>query len=483
LEGHVLSFLSKYALNLKAANFPVLTARRRAHMTTDLEVLMLGDSHGWGQGSPGYDMKDRFYSSHMALPYSNGFYARLRAHIYRKYDFYREAVIPNFNLNSSPLQVASGKHSITKVEVTADAAAVGFYAPSGDSVAHAHLGYLARNNKFNENVLTLLPESEEAGDVLCFVNMKAHASKVYIGVLCGSDGAKMEIYFRGDDAAKRRSSGDYYPLAEGYPKVTKIRNGAHVPVTAEEAAVSDDKLVTIDTYSTHAEDVVYCVDFGQKMKGKLCLAYAGTNRAAVLDGKTDALLGGAALKIRGIIFDGNDVRNFSMGGHTVGQWIGDGTSSFNDPSHPHLDELLRFVPFTPSLCLIQAPVVNEYLRQTPLETFLSNLNIVTEKLNAHHNAGGEKKMDVLLFTTPGDKHIAFEGAETAAIGYGDYYAAVKQFASVGGYGFVDFEQYFRDNVANGLLDYEFLFDDPIHPGPYANEFIAKTLIEVIDLLM
>ncbi|WP_256756869.1 hypothetical protein [Cohnella sp. WQ 127256] len=52
----MLNFLAKYAINLKVANFPILTTRRRGHITTDLEVLMLGDSHGWGQGSSGYDV-------------------------------------------------------------------------------------------------------------------------------------------------------------------------------------------------------------------------------------------------------------------------------------------------------------------------------------------------------------------------------------------------------------------------------------------
>jgi len=60
---------------------------------------------------------------------------------------------------------------------------------------------------------------------------------------------------------------------------------------------------------------------------------------------------------------------------------------------------------------------------------------------------------------------------------------VKEFSSEHGYGFIDFEHYFRDCVTSGLLDYEFLFDDPIHPSPYVNEFIAKMLAEWVDLVM
>lgn len=90
----VLPFLSKYALNIRASCFPVLTARRRRHATTDLEILMLGDSHGWGQGAPGYDVIFPAYSSHMAVPYSKGYFAKLREHLLNKYDFYPSAVIP-----------------------------------------------------------------------------------------------------------------------------------------------------------------------------------------------------------------------------------------------------------------------------------------------------------------------------------------------------------------------------------------------------
>jgi len=494
MKVDTLSFLAKAAINLKAVNFPVLTARRRAHKTTDLEVLMLGDSHGWGQGSPGYDVIFPVYSAHMAVPYSKGFFAGLREHIAQKYDFYVTPILPGRGNQAGKLNLVSGIYKEIEVDVPTSVSAAGFYAPRQDEgQAAAHLGYLAFRNKFSEKLIVLAPDN--SGSAQCQVDMLTHASKVYIGVLSGRSGAKLEVYFEQqgidggyvvtDQGTVRRgnTAGCLYPQADGYPIVTRIEHGEHRMLARNEAAVTESSVV-IDTFNPDGnEEVVYCIDYGQKQQGRLCFAYAGANPDAVTFEHPECSCEVPVLRLRGIIFDGNDVRNFSMGGHTVGQWLGDGTPSFNDPSYSHVDELLCYVPFTPTLTIIQAPIVNEYLRQTPIDTFTANLTILLDKLSQHHNREGTRRMDVLLLTTPGDKLITYEGGASAPIGYGEYYDAVKQFAAKNGYGFVDFEHYFRECVAAGLLDYEFLFDDYIHPGPYANEFIREMLSEIIDLIM
>lgn len=490
----LLAFLAKYAINLKAANFPVLTDRRRGHNTSNLEVLMLGDSHGWGQGSPGYDVIFPAYSSHMAVPYSKGFYAGLRDHIKRKYDFYPKPVLPGRGNLASKLDLVSGIYREIEVEMAASVGAAGFYAPRHDDrQAAANLGYLAFNNKFSEKLIMLAPDS--SGSALCQVDMLGHASKVYIGVLSGRSGAKLEVYFQetgidggfvNDHGAMRKgnTAGALYPQADGFPMITRIENGVHHRVPNRDEVKVMESSIVIDTFKPDGdEEIVYCIDYGQKQLGKLCFEYAGVNPQAVEFKNSVFSSDVPILAIRGIIFEGNDVRNFSMGGHTVGQWLGDGTPSYNDPPYAHIEELLRYVPFTPALTIIQAPIVNEYLRQTPVDTFTANLEKLLAKMNHHHNREGTRKMDVLLFTTPGDKIITFEGGASSPISYDQYYGAVKAFAARYGYGFVDFEQYFRDCVLSGLLDYEFLFDDPIHPGPFVNEFIRVKLCEIIDLIM
>lgn len=186
--------------------------------------------------------------------------------------------------------------------------------------------------------------------------------------------------------------------------------------------------------------------------------------------------------LRGIIPDLNRIRNFAMGGHTVGQWLGDGTASFNDGPYGHVDELLRYVAFTPALAVIQAPVVNEYLRQTPISDFEAALETLTLRLSRHLNPEGDRRTDVLMFTTLGDRGIAFEGAPSLAISYEDYYEAVRRFCARRSFGLIEFHRFFEDAVRGGLVDVELLFDDAIHPGPFANEMIAQGLIAAFDLV-
>ncbi len=485
----VLPFLSKYALNMRASCFPALTARRRKHATTDLEILMLGDSHGWGQGAPGYDVIFPAYSSHMAVPYNKGFFAKLREHLLNKYDFYPYAIIPESDdraEDSSPL--IRGNYQIVRESIVEPVAAEGFYASRGeDRAAVKHLGDLAATDRFTDCLYAIVPEENGRGEAWCCVDMKAHATKAYIGVLAGRCGGRLEIFFREKGTGNRRNTGGYlYPQADGYPRVTRLHQGQHVAVEAPEVEIGFTSVV-LDTYRPDGdEEIVYCIDYGQKQIGRFCLSYGGAHPDAVgFEHPQVAAFGQArpALRIRGIVFDGCDVRNFSMGGHTVGQWLGDGTASFNDPSYPHMDELLRFVRFTPTLAVIQAPIVNEYLRQTPIDVLKSNLRVLIEKLSRHLNPEGGRKTDILLFTTVGDKSVIFENAPSATIGYEEYFQAVQDFSVSNGYGFIDFERYFRENVSTQLLDYEFLYDDDIHPGPYANEFIGKMLAETIDLIM
>ena len=430
------------------------------------------------------------YSTHMAVPYSKGYFAKLREHLLKKYDFYPSAVIPESEdrvEDGSP--IIRGSYQIVQERIVEPVAAAGFYAPHGeDRTSAQNLGYLAANDRFTDSLYTIVPEENERGEACCCVDMKVHATKAYIGVLAGRCGGRLEVYFQEKGTGNRRNTGGYlYPQAEGYPKVTRLHQGQHVAVEASEVEIVRSTSVVLDTYRPDGdEEIVYCIDYGQKQIGRLCLAYEGAHPDAVgFEHPQVAAIGKSqpALRIRGILFDGCDVRNFSMGGHTVGQWLGDGTASFNDPSYPHMDELLRFVRFTPTLAIIQAPVVNEYLRQTPIEVFKANLYVLIEKLSHHLNPEGDRKTDILLFTTVGDKSIIFENAPSAPLGYEEYFQAVKDFSLSNGYGFIDFERYFRESVSSQLLDYEFLYDDVIHPGPYANELIGKMLAETIDLIM
>jgi len=480
-----LTFFAKYAFHLTADNFPALTERRRTHLTTDAEVLLLGDSHGWGQGSPEYDVHSAS-RPHMAAPYSNGFYGRLRQHIIGKYGWY---VADSGQVEySHPLAgfapVSGGGKVVRMTRPIGDKYdAAGIYAPRAvEQDDRETWGYLATDHKFSEELI-VLPE-RRLGESALNWDMTAYATKLYIGVVASSWGARLEVNFEPYGGSKGVAAGYVYPPLEGYPQVTRLVSGTHTPVAGGEVEVLQGQRIVIDTYFAGGEaEVVYCIDFGQKQKGRLRFAQAGANTKAKSFEQEHDQLSCPIVALRGVVFDGNNVRNFSMGGHTVGQWLGDGTPSFNDESQAHMDQLLRYVPFTPTLVVIQVPIVNEYLRQTPLAVFTSHLHDLTDKLSRHLNEDGQRRTDFLLLTTPGDKQIMFQDEPSAPIRYEDYYEAAREFARASGAGFIDFAHYFESCVHDGILDYELLFDDPIHPSPFVNEFIARRLGQAIDLLM
>lgn len=484
VEVQLANFFHKYAIHFTTDGFPVLTWNRRNNKTTDHEIIMLGDSHGWGQGASGFDGLRAYFSSHMAYPYSKGFFAKVKEHLEQSKQMRAESVIPM--LSEEVLRV-SGMFHQADVPVVQPVAAPGFYsAKTRHDSSFAHMGYLAMDHKFGDELCIV--EAECKSDGTCEAEwsyeMTGHASKVYIGLITGKHGAKMDITLR---------TAPYYVRPAGYPRVYRIVDGEQVEWDASKVRMASSGSILIDTYDpTGDSEQVLCIDYGQKQKGQFvfrCVAspdQANLDQAEADKHEPESYLNPSrkpVLMLRGIVFNGNHVRNFSMGGHTVGQWLGDGTKSFNDDSHPHIDEILNFVPFTPTLALIQAPIVNEYLRQTPMNMLLMNLETLIGKLNAHHNTEGTRKMDVLMFSTLGDRRIQFEEAASLPLTYADYFQSVKTYCLEKGYGFIDFQQYFSDLVDEGLLDYELLFDDAIHPSSFANECIAQGLCAALDMLM
>jgi hypothetical protein len=480
-----LNFFAQYAINLTAGNFPALTERRRTHTTTDTEVLLLGDSHGWGQGSPEYD--DHSASRpHMAAPYSNGFFSRLRQHIISNHGWYAsdpaQVEYSHPTAGFVPCDDRNKLHRTTR-PIGANCAAAGFYAPgAGEQHERETWGYLVTDHKFSEDMIVLpFGRAEESG---LYWHMTAYASKIYIAVVAARWGARLEVCFEPFRGSDGLTAGNMYPLRKQYPKLSRLVSGRHIPVESREAEAVLGQRVVIDTYRAGSEDeIVYCIDYGQKQRGRLRFSVSGAQSDAISFNPEHVPLSCPVVAMRGIVFDGNNVRNFSMGGHTVGQWLGDGTPSYNDESQRHMDQLLHYVPFAPTLVVIQAPIVNEYLRQTPLSAFTNNLNTLTDMLSQHLNADGKKSTDFLLLTTPGDKRILYLGEPLAPIRYGDYYEAVRAFCMASGAGLIDFAQYFEDCVNKGVLDYELIFDDPIHPSPFINRCIGRRLGQAIDLLM
>ena len=233
-------------------------------------------------------------------------------------------------------------------------------------------------------------------------------------------------------------------------------------VTVDELGV---KINTAQRTAGVDEELIYRIDWGTKQIGDLYL----WSKLSPSDSDIN-------VQSRGIIFDNNKVANFSMGAHTVGAWIGNASGA--GETRDHLGDILNYTPVSPSHIITQVPFVNEYLAQTPIETFKANLFEFVTRLAGHFydsNNYNFKGTDFLFFTSLRDKRIAFQGAVQSAITYDMYSEAAREFCIENGFTFVDTEKELFKLVNSGRIDYQRLYCDDIHPSDYANEVIFKTL--------
>ena len=259
----------------------------------------------------------------------------------------------------------------------------------------------------------------------------------------------------------------------GYPKAGYIDTaGREVEVPGE--VTVDEFGVLMDTYIPFdgGQDIVYWIDWGCRVHGRLVLMDGGN-----ASGGTNL-----GLLLRGVMCDNNEFTNFSMGGHTVAAWNGD-APSFNDAAHDHLGDILAYAKTTVSTLLVEAPIVNEYLAQTPIATFKSGLVQTITRCVAVGNYEGVLQTDVLLFTTMGGRDLEFEGAASAAITYDMYSAAVREVALAQNVGFLDGRQMLKDLVRRGVVDANKLFADNNHPSGFANDLLARLLMDTMQEIM
>ncbi|MDG0790295.1 hypothetical protein OMP38_05100 [Cohnella ginsengisoli] len=188
-------FLQRYACNLTTSAFPVLTANRRGNRTSEREILLFGDSHSWGQGSPDFDGL-HVYSPHMAVPYNKGYYARLCRHVEQKLEWACSSVLP-LSAGAS----IKGSYFVSRFEIKAPIQSPGFYSPEvKHDKAVEHLGYLAEEGKFGHSVIVLGRLSGGvASEPNCSITMDTHARKVFISISAGPHGAKLEFKLNTSD--------------------------------------------------------------------------------------------------------------------------------------------------------------------------------------------------------------------------------------------------------------------------------------------
>lgn len=237
-------------------------------------------------------------------------------------------------------------------------------------------------------------------------------------------------------------------------------------VTTASASFAADRAI-INTGELSAgviEEVVYRLDFGTVQHGDFYLELAS----------------GSDAEIRGLIADNNKIVNCSIGGRTVGQWLG------GVGEEDRVAQILQHVPVQPSHIITQIPFVNEYLLQTSIVDFKVNLLAFINRFRNHmpaqanYNAQG---VDFLFFTSLRDREIAFQGEASSAVTYDMYVTAAREVCEAEGCVFIDAEAALFTKVRSGYVDYERLYSDSIHPSDYANELIYAEVQKYVAQLV
>ena len=239
-------------------------------------------------------------------------------------------------------------------------------------------------------------------------------------------------------------------------------------LTANPANTSRDSFgVKIDTDNGGAaKEVIYRLDFGSQQQGRLFIEFDPLTYTT-----------GDTFKTRGLIFDNNKFQNYSMGGHTVGAWLGE-ESSFSGETRDHIADILNYTPVQPSHIITQIPFVNEYLKQTPISTFKTRLQTFVDRFKNHLTGSNNYNLvgvDFMFFTSLRNRDIAFESGASDPVTYDMYVTAIKEFCTDNNHAFVDCEQRLFDLVENNRINYQRLYNNSNHPSDYANEMIFETL--------
>lgn len=242
--------------------------------------------------------------------------------------------------------------------------------------------------------------------------------------------------------------------------------------------------IIIDT-SDHInanQEEFYIIDFKQKKKGRIKLSVAGPGSNNT--GK-HPLTNTEVIMSRGIICGNMDLfRNWSLGGHSTGAWLGH-EESFWKECRNHIQDAAKYMTAKIRGIVIQAPLVNEWLKQTPIDVFKSRL---TETINILECS------NVIILTTLGlkDREFGISGENVAQnhksdekITFEQYAIAVKDWTEsqiISGNNnvtFLDCRRCLKDLVVQGVLKPDDLYINNGHPSPVANEIIADMLITAI----
>lgn len=298
--------------------------------------------------------------------------------------------------------------------------------------------------------------------------MRAPAQVAYVAVTHTPGGGTLDLFFAdtlrtgglsdpvfGASVKQLTSTGWSWAAAAGSAGTISGPGPDVLPAPKTSITSNSFRIDTSPITTGVTEEVIYRIDFGATQYGDLYLEATGP------------------VLTRGVVLDNNKVVNLSMGGHSVGAWLGQ-EPSFNDAATDHIAQILTHVPVQPSHIITQIPFVNEFLAQTPIAVFKTRLLEFTNRFKNHLNGSNNfniKGVDFLFFTSLRNREIAFGVGPEPGVTYNQYVQATKEFCADNGHVFIDCEAALFAKVRSGQIDAERLYSDSNHPSDYANELI------------
>lgn len=307
------------------------------------------------------------------------------------------------------------------------------------------------------------------------VDFNEHKSRAYIAVRTGpnrgvmrvgftegiTDGGLIDPYLSSATMTNRANSYSPTNKPSGFRFfVYSMNQDGSFNNTDASIDNTSNQYVDFNCETAEEQEVIYVVDFGGRTTGRLFIESLDSEKSVAL---------------RGVVFDNNYAVNHAFGGHTIGAWLGR-TSSFSNETRDHIADLLKYTPVRPSSVVVQVPFVNEYLKQTSIASFISDLEELTARINSHMpNGQNQLGTQFIFYTSLRNREIAFSGASQSTITYDMYKNAVKDFCISNGHEYVDIEDKLLNIPSLNGLPFERLFYNSNHPSDLANMLISEEL--------
>jgi hypothetical protein len=474
------------------------------------KIPFLGDSHGWGEGGCGYQGASAGVSVHAEWPQNKGFYGRLRDYFYKKYDSKPWRCVPLGNGNETQATATvqtgalvnnwqqkyedeilftnvprfiSGNYRIypqTKSAMSGYNTTMNSWLNAEaqeDTYSQAQYRHNADIGLFTKWQMELAPATGASGVLM---DLKTPTRYIFIAALMGPDQGVMNLELLDDvlDITTQAVStwGDTN-FGTAVPLVNYMDVNNNPQVVSSPTATVNATNILIDMHNGVGYSyTVFMIDLGQKKQGTIRMSCGTPNSSAT----SNATFGCPIITCRGIIIGNNDViKNWSCGGHTTGAMLGL-EMSFSGENHNHVADIKTYMEGNLGGSygniqgiILQAPIVNEYLRQNPVATMTTNLTSIATAL-------GQGNM--LVFTTIGQMNMEFV-TDTGAITYQNYFDALRLWCvnSAVEVTYVDCRSYLKQLVANGIVRYQDLYYNNEHPSSMANEIIFGMLKQAVDL--